>query len=436
MVGKMRRVKFLTRALLSFNVLACVYMTFAYLPITSKFTSQMELLRRSRMSPFYDFGPRSLVKTEDRSQRRIVLFGMRQHWLVFCNFPEFARFKYLIEFPRIISCPEVQCSVFLNYTEQAYEIQSYDIVVFTNVYDWLTPEMWNWLHGNRTEGQRWVMITEESPLYVPGVQPPEKYAKSTFDWFDSYKSDSDFVHPYGYYRPFGNTKPPEGDLSIFLQQKTHLLAWMGSHCETQQWNRMRFVNDLKKLITLDKFGKCGDEEVPWNDDTAILNVLGKYKFYLSLENSCCDDYVTEKFWRALEMGIVPVVLGAPIEHYMKVAPPKSFIHVDQFDSMVELAVYLIKLHGDDKEYLEYFKWRREGTLVSYGQEEQYVRPLSNQTHCALLKKFLTSDPADQSRLDYFGKKWYGSCHYCSGKKWVNNYMHPHNYSRANQDIWA
>ena len=33
------------------------------------------------------------------------------------------------------------------------------------------------------------------------------------------------------------------------------------------------------------------------------------QFYLAFENSHCQDYITEKFWRALDKGIVPIVMG-------------------------------------------------------------------------------------------------------------------------------
>jgi alpha-1,3-fucosyltransferase len=50
-----------------------------------------------------------------------------------------------------------------------------------------------------------------------------------------------------------------------------------------------------------------------------------YKFYLSFENSVCRDYISEKFWKALNNNIVPVVLGGA--DYSRVAPPKSYINV-------------------------------------------------------------------------------------------------------------
>lgn len=425
-----KHVRGVTGVSLCLNVVVFFFLCNSYLPSTSELRTDLSVLKRStRLFYFRSDESANCHKT-------IAFFGMREHWLVFCSFPEFAHYKYLITFPREVQCPTLNCSVSVNYTLEAKEIQGYDIVVFTNVYEWLTPQMWDWAHGNRTEGQRWVMITEESPLYVPGVVPPAKYGNNTYDWFDSYKSDSDFVHPYGFYQPFGDDRPPEIDVHKYMDGKTKLVAWMGSHCETLHWSRKRFVDEFQQLVHVDKYGKCGDIEVPWNNDQAILDVLGKYKFYLSLENSCCDDYVTEKFWRALEMGLVPIVVGAPYEHYVKFGPPNSFIHADQFDSMTQLAVYLIELNANDEKYLEYFKWRNLGKLVNFGQEEQYVRPLNNETQCALLEKYINTDPSYQKRLDYFGPTWEGSCTQCGQKPWINTYMLPKDYERDNTDIWA
>ena len=32
----------------------------------------------------------------------------------------------------------------------------------------------------------------------------------------------------------------------------------------------------------------------------------RYKFYLAFENSLCQEYITEKFWKALNEGLVHV----------------------------------------------------------------------------------------------------------------------------------
>ena len=78
-----------------------------------------------------------------------------------------------------------------------------------------------------------------------------------------------------------------------------------------------------------------------------------YKFYFAFENSICDDYVTEKLWRALRMNIVPVVLGG--YNYSELLPQKSYIDIKDFSSPEKLADYLQVLNGDDNLYNEYGK---------------------------------------------------------------------------------
>ena len=43
-----------------------------------------------------------------------------------------------------------------------------------------------------------------------------------------------------------------------------------------------------------------------------------YWFYLAFENSICNDYITEKFWRTLDLKTVPVVMGGG--NYLRDAP--------------------------------------------------------------------------------------------------------------------
>ena len=50
-------------------------------------------------------------------------------------------------------------------------------------------------------------------------------------------------------------------------------------------------------------------------------------------------------------------MGAKPEDYIRSAPYKSFLHVDDFDSPESLAQYLHKLDQDDNLYNEYFQVR-------------------------------------------------------------------------------
>jgi len=81
------------------------------------------------------------------------------------------------------------------------------------------------------------------------------------------------------------------------------------------------------------------------DDGSKLQVLFKVKHdYLELnmtqklsdclfsfENSLCKDYVTEKFFKVFEHDMVPIVFGHA--DYSKIAPPKSYIKVEDFKSI-------------------------------------------------------------------------------------------------------
>ena len=61
--------------------------------------------------------------------------------------------------------------------------------------------------------------------------------------------------------------------------------------------------------------------------------VNKFKFYFSFENSYCDDYITEKFWRrGINIGVVPIVAGLSRKDYQKTTkmPEHSFVHLEDF----------------------------------------------------------------------------------------------------------
>ena len=88
---------------------------------------------------------------------------------------------------------------------------------------------------------------------------------------------------------------------------------------------------MKKTLDVDVYGKCGKLKCSRDDETGCYqNVEHNYKFYLSfevlfhddvvivkilysnivvffsLQNSVCEDYVTEKFFNILDYNIIPV----------------------------------------------------------------------------------------------------------------------------------
>ena len=50
-------------------------------------------------------------------------------------------------------------------------------------------------------------------------------------------------------------------------------------------------------------------------------------------------------------------MGARKSDYAAIAPPHSFIHVEDFQTAGELAGYLLRLNASDKLYNEYFAWK-------------------------------------------------------------------------------
>jgi Glycosyltransferase family 10 (fucosyltransferase) C-term len=97
-------------------------------------------------------------------------------------------------------------------------------------------------------------------------------------------------------------------------------------------------------------------EHPYRDcDRRLLET--SYKFYLSFENSLCDDYVTEKFFRVSRLDVVPVVLG--VADYTQWMPPGTFVDVREFRSPKQLADFLRRLDGDDEAYMEILRRKRQ-----------------------------------------------------------------------------
>ena len=134
-------------------------------------------------------------------------------------------------------------------------------------------------------------------------------------------------------------------LFFFRQNKNQMVFWIVSHCTTVNY-REKYVEALQNYVPVNVFGQCNKKPCPRGtfDDCHKVQSIS-HKFYIAFENSNCQDYITEKLWKALNMPVVPVVMGGG--NYLRDAPPHSFIDVKNFEDVQALAEYLIFLDEND-----------------------------------------------------------------------------------------
>ena len=174
------------------------------------------------------------------------------------------------------------------------EIESSDVLLF-NPGDWQT---WNeWSSQARSLGQMWIFKNMESPFRS---QVHGSYAKFSnfFNATMTYHSKSDIVRNIsgGYFRE----RSEQEQLTWFQMHKTNNYSKSGfaaafiSNCQDGS-GRRSYINSLKQFIPVNVFGKCGTLQCTKQKKEYCYEMLNKnYKFYLSFENSICQEYVTEK----------------------------------------------------------------------------------------------------------------------------------------------
>ncbi|XP_037784674.1 alpha-(1,3)-fucosyltransferase C-like [Penaeus monodon] len=185
-----------------------------------------------------------------------------------------------------------------------------------------------------------------------------------FNWTMTYRLDSDVVVPYGRVTPKSsdNFTPTSKDYWS-SKDPSRLAAWMVSHCGTpgrREW----FVKELVRHMKVDVFGRCGHKKCGKNISIKTLGSfdqdkcnaeIGQYMFYFALENAICQDYVSEKFFLALQLDVIPVVFGGG--NYAAIAPPTSYINALDFPSPKALADYLKVVASNATLYNKYLEWK-------------------------------------------------------------------------------
>ncbi|AWO98935.1 putative alpha-(1-3)-fucosyltransferase 4-like [Scophthalmus maximus] len=212
--------------------------------------------------------------------------------------------------------------------------------------------------------QKWIWLNYESPAHTPGLWRFE----GVFNLTMSYRTDSDIFLPYGYLIPRvrgAKHVPNRSTHPLHSPPRSHLLrprllAWVISNW-SESHARVALYRQLRRYIQVDVYGSAGrpvpEDRGGGGGSGSVVRLLGRYQFYLALENSQHTDYITEKLWNAVLAGAVPVVLGPSRENYERFLPPEAFIHVDDFPTVRGLALYLLMLRRNPSRLRRHLDWR-------------------------------------------------------------------------------
>ncbi|KAG8195152.1 hypothetical protein JTE90_023329 [Oedothorax gibbosus] len=240
------------------------------------------------------------------------------------------------------NCPNPHCRTTFN---RKY-IHRVDAVLF-HLIDTKTED----IPSFRSPRQVWILYNMEPPWQVQKHKSSELNSlNNLFNWTMGYGGNSDIVARYGFVGK-SNAVVSSGELDNVFTEKTKDVVWFVSDCSTDS-RREDYVEELRKFIDIDIFGKCGHCKCyPSQSSSCYEGVLQSYKFYLSFENAICKDYVTEKFFNVFNYNIVPVVFGGA--NYSNLAPKGSFVDATKYPQPKLLAEVLIEIANNETIYTEY-----------------------------------------------------------------------------------
>ena len=255
-------------------------------------------------------------------------------------------------------CTESRCYV----TDNRSLVESVDAILF---HAWDTTS--STMPSRGRPDQIWIFYSLESPLTV-GRQIRGTNDKYNLTVTYLAHPDTDIV------TRIRKLKRPVSELpsSKSVRRKTKMAVWPVSNCAGALSSRNDYAEELGNYVEIDLFGRCGNLSCPIDDKSGCYSKFeSEYFFYLSFENSLCEQYITEKVYAVLRRNIVPVILGGG--NYDETLPPNSYLDVRDFNSPRHLARYMTYLRKNTTAYLSYFAWKKDASY-HIGEIEKRTPP--------------------------------------------------------------
>lgn len=270
--------------------------------------------------------------------------------------------------PTLVQCAEYRCDV-VPYTKE----QSVKDVPAAYVFHphKMSPQDYPLLPKNPAI-IIWGALLEETPIYC--IECMHGNVISQFNYSSTFSRYSDVPFTLRYIVSLNNITNKM--FYIETSRKNALLSdispilYLQTHCRTTT-ERDIYVIELMKYQSIDSYGKCinnkklsfelTDDYIFHLDSVKQLSFIARYKFIIAIENAVCEDYVTEKLWRAIHLGVVPIYLGSPsVRDWLP--NKKSAILLQDYPTPELLSEHINELMTNDELYEEYLEHKTKGII--------------------------------------------------------------------------
>ena len=246
----------------------------------------------------------------------------------------------------------------------------------------------------------------ESPAYTKDRFKFLRNVTKHIDFFVSYRKNSTIFYPYGHICTTLEKVPKTRNIG----DEKFAMA-MISNCDNRE--RINLVKRIKEILGENLYlaGRCFKNPVD-NHYVSLKNMtklekihsmIKRHRFFLAFENSACDEYITEKVWRTLNLGVIPIIRAAEEATFKSQLPPNSYVYISKDAAKSKET---IKTLIDGIDYAKLTDWSRKDQIESLKQKHQCHKSYSDEMRlCQLCKKLVNQEDFNLP-AENLAKWWY------------------------------
>ena len=221
---------------------------------------------------------------------------------------------------------------------------------------------------SRSPNQLWIINSWESPENDNwDILKIGNKGHIKFNWSMTYHKNSDIYIPYGEVRMSHDpSRLPEirKRIESFVDdfsQRTFDAVWIASNLNPKNKRGEIIRQLLNHNISVDHWGRTRSPDEEWeSSENGEIDFYRNYRFVIAMENTNCEDYISEKafhaFYASFVSGAIPVVFGGG--NYSDFFPYGSYLDLRNFKSTAELAETMKLMSKPENKHLvqPFYNW--------------------------------------------------------------------------------